>query len=216
MPNTTYARTQGHNRFGRRYHGRFVTKGYLKSIIGVPEIKWHNVSTTSPVPAIASVDTSTLETSTYILNTVGQGNGDSQRIGNEISNKSLHLRFDIRRAAVDSVVRVIVYWNRDGTEQPASDLLEDNTPGRAYRSPLNKNFGKTFWVRFDRTYSIAAGQTQLVVEELWRRFKCKTEFEDASTNCTANLLFISFISDQTDPANQPLISFTSRVNYMDV
>ncbi len=214
MPNSTYARSQGRNRFGRRYHGRFVTKGYLKAIVGVPETKYLDTYV-APIAATSQIGIAPTAT-TFAINNIPSGTEPSQRIGEEVSNRSFHIRLNIQRAAVDSLVRVIIYWNKDGAAQAPSNLLENNTAGEAYQSPLNKNYGKSFWVRFDKTYSIAAGQTQLVVDEIWRRTKCKTEYNASAINITANQLLISFISNQTQPANQPLISFTSRVNYMDV
>lgn len=206
MPNATYARSQGRNRFGRRYHGRFVTKNYLKAVIGVPEAKWLD-TTKAPGP----VGSSLVAANYQLLNAMPQGVGQNERVGNEISNKSLHIRLDIARAAVDSLLRIIIFWNIDGAYPPSS-ILENQA---SYQSPLNKDLGKTFWVRFDRTYTIAAGQTQLVVDEIWRRFKCKTEYleNDAVSH---NGLYIAYISNQTTVANQPILSYTARLNYMDV
>lgn len=217
MPNTTYARSQGRNRFGRRNYGKYVTKGYLKAIVGVPESKWINTSLAPTAAAPNIVTTGTQQP--VVLNAIPQGTTQSTRIGNEVSNKSLHIRLDIARAAVDSLLRVIVFWNLDGfgSATLVSSLLENNTAGQAYQSPLNKDFGKTFWVKFDKTYAIAAGQTQLVVDEIWRKLKCKTEYiNDDSSNSSANSLHIAFISNQITPANQPLFSFTSRLTYLDV
>ncbi len=207
MPNATYARSQGRNRFGRGYRGRFVTKNYLKAVIGVPEAKWID-TTRAPAPVGPALGTGP---GYQLLNAVPQGTGQNERIGNEISNKSLHIRLDIARAAVDSLLRIIVFWNIDGAYTPSS-ILENQA---SYQSPLNKDLGKTFWVRFDRTYTIAAGQTQLQVDEIWRRFKCKTEYLENGT-ISHNGLYIAFISNQATAANQPILSYTARLNYMDV
>lgn len=207
MPNTTYARSQGRNNFGRRRHSKYVTKGYLKSIVGVPESKWYNIVR----PPVAVSDSLTTATT---LNLPLQGTGQTSRIGNEISNKSVHIRLDITRAAVDALVRIILFWNLDGSTNVAN-LLETST---SYQSPLNKDYGKSFWVKFDKTYSIAAGQTQLVVDEIWRKLKCKTEFTDDTPGSvpSQNALQIVAISNQSLVANQPIWSYTSRVTFMDV
>lgn len=208
MPDYTYGRSTGRNRFGRRRYGRYVTKGYLKAIVGVPESKWFNV-----VRAPAVVGPTLGAGTSFPLNLMPQGTTQSTRIGTEISNKSLHVRMDIARAAVDSLLRVIIFWNLDGVT--SNDLLLENPA--SYQSPLNKDYGKSFWVKFDKTYTIAAGQTQLVVDEVWRKLKCKTEFtDDATTVPSQNALFITAISNQATVANQPIWSFTSRLTYMDV
>ncbi len=206
MPNTTYARSQGRNRFSRRRYSKYVTKGYLKAIVGVPESKWLN-TVYPPTPVLSTF-------SFTPLNALLQGTTQSTRIGNEVSNKSIHIRLDIARAAVDSLVRIILFWNLDGTQPTTNNLLETNT---SYQAPLNKDYGKTFWVKFDKTYSIAAGQTQLVVDEVWRKLKCKTEYiNDTSSDASANALYMGYISNQATAANQPILSFTARLTYLDV
>lgn len=213
MPNTTYARSQGRNNFGRRRHSKYVTKGYLKAIVGVPETKWQN-ALLAPISAPNTILVSGAA-APVILNNISQGTGQQNRIGNQVSNKSLHIRLDIARAAVDSILRVIIFWNLDGSANPVTNLLENNVAGAAYQSPLNKEYGKSFWVKFDKSYSIAAGQTQLVVDEIWRKLKCTTEYDEVPGTITANALYIAFISNQATVANQPLFSFTSRLTYLD-
>lgn len=213
MPNYTYARSQGRNRFGRRRYGPLVTKGYLKAVIGTPESKFLDVT-----PASFTIPATLSTSSTFVLNDIIQGPGQNERIGNEVSNKSLHVRLNLARAAtVDSLVRVIIFWNIEGQNQPPSLLLQNNTAGNAYISPLHKNYGKSFWVRYDRTYTLAAGQSQLVVDEIWRKMKAKTEYASTETGqITRNQLYITFISNQTVAGNQPTCTFYSRLNYMDV
>lgn len=216
MPNVTYARSQGRNRFGRRRYGPLVTKGYLKSIIGVPESKWIN-TVVAPTAVPSTIPTGPPDAQNTCLNLISQGTTQSTRIGNEVSNRSLHVRLLLQRAAVDSVVRVIIFWCIDGYVASGaliSNLLEDPS---SWQSPLNKDYGKSFWVRFDRTYTLAAGQTQLQVEEVWRKLKCKTEYAlDTSNIPSHNALYMVAISNQTVLANQPLISYTARLNYMDL
>lgn len=209
MPNTTYARSQGRNRFSRRRYGRYVTKGYLKAVVGVPENKWLNVTQApTAIPATGL---------NVQLNNIGTGTSQSSRIGNEVSNKTLHMRLDIARGAVDSLLRVIIYWYLDGSVATPESILEDVN----YQSPLNKVNGKSFWVKFDKTYSIASGQTQLVVDEIWRKLKCKTEYSTPGDQpnlpvTTANALYVLFISNQATVANQPILSFTNRLTFLDV
>lgn len=215
MPFTTYARSQGRNRFGRRRYGPLVTKGYLKSIIGVPEVKWVNtVLVPTPVDSLGTL---------YNLNAIALGTTESTRIGNEVSNKSLHLRLDLARGPVDALVRIIILWWKDGNTTTAIAPPSPPTPSTiletvSYQSPLNKTYGKSMWIKFDKTYTIAAGQTQLIVDEIWRKLRCKTEYVEgtATTSQTANSLYLLAISNQSTVANQPLFSFTSRLNYMDV
>lgn len=215
MPNATYARSQGRNNFGRRRYGKYVTKGYLRSIVGVPESKWINT-----VQAPLAVDNN--NTYCFNLNTIPQGTTQSSRVGDAVTNKSIHVRLDIARVTVDSLVRVIIFWLKDGVVSPGgtvtpqiafANLLETSS----YQSPLNKDQGKSYWVKFDKTYSIAAGQTQLIVDEVWRKLKCTTEYSNDTTSLsTVNALYIGAISNQATAANQPLMSFTARLTYLDL
>lgn len=219
MPNYTYARSQGRNRIGRRRYGRYVTKNYLKAVIGTPEPKFIDY------PLASFLASSTLAaSSTFLLNYIRLGTSDTGRIGNQITNKSLHVRLNMARpAALDAMVRVIIFWNMDADNTPNTNLLQDNTAGNAYISPLNKDFGKSFWVRYDRTYTLAAGQTQLVVDEIWRKLKCVTEYTGdptpenpgAQPTITKNALYITFISNQVTSDNFPSCSMYARLNYMD-
>lgn len=208
MPSYTHGRSQGRNPH-RRYHGKYVTKGYLRAIVGTPESKWLNTTVTA-----ASVLSA--PSSVYNLNFVPQGTDQSSRIGDEVTNKSIHMRLDLTRTAVDSIVRVIIFWFMDGTAEvtPTPATILETVD---YRSPLNKNFGKSFWVKFDKTYTLTAGNLSIQVDEIWRRCKCKTEFNTSAGGLiTANSLHMLVISNQTVLANQPLLSFTSRVTYLDV
>lgn len=218
MPNQTYARTQGRNRFGGRRRGNLVTKGYLRAVIGPMETKWYNSFNATPNVQVPSAGT--IFNLNFPINT---GNTQNTRIGNQITNRTLHMRLDIARAAsVDSLCRVIIFWWLDGSGQVTptpSQILEDATIA-PYRSPLNKEFGKSFWVKFDRLYTLAAGQTQLQTDEIWRKLKCTTEFNDDPTSSnptgvTQNSLHMLVVSNQATAANQPLFNYTSRLTFTD-
>lgn len=206
MPNSTYGRSQGKN-MRRRSRTPFVTKRYLKQVIGTPETKWYNYTYASTAVTNAGqiVDLS---------GGITQGVGVSQRVGNEITNKSMHMRLDLTRAAVDSFVRIIIFWYLDGNLTPP--IVGNVLQTASYQSPLNKDFGKSVWVKFDKTYTLAAGQTQLQVDEIWRKLKCKTEFNSGTTFTNNNNLYLLAISNQSVLANQPLLSFTNRLTYLDV
>ncbi len=216
MPNVTYARTQGQNRFGRRRYSRYVTKGYLKAVVGVPESKYLDTVVGSQVDTIPRIT---------LLNAIAPGTTSNTRIGNQVSNKSLHIRLSLNRGNYDAYVRVIIFWWKDGVAGPtAADILQDVSGGIAnYQSPLNKNNGKSFWVRFDRTYALAAGQTQLQVDEIWRRLKCQSEYNTPETNTfpDANSLNIMFVASPRpltppNPVLDPTYNFYSRLTYLDV
>lgn len=204
MPNATYARTQGRNFRSRASRYR------------PPEVKWFNIEVNTP----ASVGNTLGATSTInrLLNPIPQGVSQSQRIGDQVNNRSIHMRLLLERGAVDSVCRVILFWSLDGAFAAAgpiqiTNLLENPLN---WKSPLNKDYGKSFWVRYDKTYTLAAGQSALQVDEIFRSLKCVTEYQsDASTDPSQNALYIAFISNQLQIADQPLVSFTTRVNYTD-
>lgn len=232
MPDYSYARSQGRNRFGRRHHSKYVTKGYLKAVVGTPESKF--IDTQLPLTQLTT-PTSSGTPNVYPLNTLVQGTGQSQRIGNQVSNKSLHMRLELRRifgvgtvnSNLNQFVRVIIFWALDGTvgnavtgpaitpQQQSVLLLEDPSN---YQSPLNKEYGKSFWVKFDRTYTLASGQSELQTDEIWRKVKCSSEYNDAASSLvgtTRNALYVLFITSAPSAAQAPSVAFYSRLNYMD-
>lgn len=199
MPDYTPGRSSGRN-----------FSHYRMSRPKPPEQKWFN-TTIAPSPVLASL--ATLPAPNSILNPIPQGVTQSSRIGNEVHNRSVHIRLLLQRAAVDAVVRIIIVWNLDGSVTNPNLLLEDNTN---FQSPLNKDYGKSFWVRFDKTYTLAAGQSQLQVDEIWRAVKCTTEYtDDGTTTPSANSLWLLAISNQATTANQPLLSYIARLTYTD-
>lgn len=207
MPNYTPRRAMGRSHWGHRRGGRYVTKGYLKSVIGTPEVKFFDVTRPiNPVTAAGLV--------LGLNDNVTAGVGPNSRIGTEVSNKSLHIRMSMARGAVDSFLRIIVFWYLDGSV--GAGTITNILQTAAYDSPLNKLNGKSFWVKYDCTFTLAAGQTQLQTEEIYRQLRCKTEYDNTTNIPLNNSLGILYISNQTVAANQPLLQLYSRLTYLDV
>lgn len=226
MPNTTYGRSNGRN-FRRRNHSRYVTKGYLKAVVGSPESRWMDFLI-APTPITSSGTIFNLN-SPFPPTTTTPTTPLGGLRGSEISNKSLHMRLSLRRQTVDSFLRIIIFWNLDGLDSPPTVApVGSGVVGweggilttADYQSPLNKYNGKSFWVKFDKTYTLAAGQTQLQVDEIWRKLKCQTEYQPlqgtTGGDAQRNSLHLLAISDQVTAENQPTLEYYSRISYMDV
>lgn len=221
MPNSTYARSMSHKR-RQHYRTNLVTKGYLRAIVGNPEKKWFN---TQLLPTSVP-DTGIIQSLTDLT----QGVGDSQRIGDTVTIHSNLNRLSIERGSVDAFLRVIMFRWQDQLVTttppniPTVDQILENNPDLvtppSYQSPLNKNYGKSFKVMFDKTYTIAAGQSQLQVDKIYRSNRYQVEFTDLligqGTVTTTNGTFLLYISNQSVEANQPLFSFIHRITYTDV
>jgi hypothetical protein len=215
MPSQTYARTQGRNYNHRSDAGRLVTHRELEEIVGKPEWKWLD---TRP-PSVVIPLTGTL----ILLNGIPEDTGPNGRIGVQVSNKSSHMRFTLSSAtATTSYVRVIMFWALDGNfldpatpiTIAASNLLQDGTD---YLSPLNKENGKSFRVRYDQTFAFAPGQMTAQVQEVYREFICDTEYSsDANppSNITSNALYILFLPTNAGAASTTL-NLYHRLNYID-
>lgn len=218
MPNNTYARTQGRNRFSRRKYSRYVTKGYLRAVVGVPENKWVDIPT-------ASYPIMSTPPQLLLLNPISEGTSPNERVGSTVSNKSLHLRLSLSRGQFDTFVRIIIFWWLDGTRtDPATpipitpDMILETVN---FQSPLNRANGKSFWVKFDRTYSLASGQSALQVDEIWRRLKCQSEYPvnepplPADNQPTSNSLHLLALSTIGSEEAAPILQFHSRLTYLD-
>lgn len=206
MPNATYARKRSRN-FPRRRYSKYVTKNYLKAVVGEPEKKWFDVNGIST----AVTNTGNLAQ----LNGIPPGTTSSNRVGNEVSNQSLFMRIDIARGAVDSLLRFVILWWYDGNAA-AVPTITDILQTASYNSPLNKVNGMSFKVKYDCTYTLAAGQTQLQVDEIYRKLKAKSEYAPTLNTNTANTLYLLTISNQATVANQPTLTYYSRLNFMDL
>lgn len=172
-----------------------------------PEVKWYNTQ----IGAVAITQNSS---TIYPLNGgITQGVGQSQRVGDLVQNKELLIRLDVTRVAVDSIVRVIVFWCKDGASPTGSDLLEN---AFSYLSPLNKNQSMTYWVEYDDSFTLLAQEKSIQLRHIYRKLRCKTQFESALTTINQNQLNIMFISNQSTVANQPTVNMISRITYTDL
>lgn len=216
MPNSTYAKSQTRQ---RRHHrsGPLVTKRYLRAIIGSPEKKWFNVNQGSP----NGMGVSTITGDIYPLDQVAQGTGDNNRIGDTISLQSIQMRLDLARTTADGVLRVILFrWMQRATPTVANILEAPLFATQQYQQPINKNYGKSIKVLFDKTYTLATGQTQLQTDKIYRKAKYQTEF-DSGTAESMNGTYLLFIGSPINVASPtaaqfPVYSFTSRITYTDV
>ncbi len=150
-----------------------------------------------------------------------QGLGDVNRIGDKITATSLQLKqcmFSNNRA---SVLRIIVFWNKELKVVTGSDLLETVGTARAVISPYKKDKRSQFIVLMDRRIVLQDLSISISVKALSRRILLRNKkvlFNDGTNTINNNALWVYFISD-TDaavPADRVTVDFYYRTRFMDL
>lgn len=192
----------------RRHHSKYVTERELKNLIGSPERKWFNtISTSAAVTTAGQI---------FKLDTIVQGTGDSDRIGDTISVHSIFARFRAQvstTAPTDAVIRVIWFrWLQASTPTVANILETAN-----YLSPLNKNYGKSIIVMSDKLHTLTAGNNSTIARKKFKKDRYQVEYDSVSQS-TTNGTWLLVISDNSNiPAgSSPSYVQYTRLTYTDV
>nr|QTE03450.1 MAG: coat protein [Anser anser CRESS-DNA-virus sp.] len=191
-------------------HAKYVTERELKNLIGSPERKWFNtLNTAAQVTTAGNI---------FKLDSIVQGTGDSDRIGDTISVHSIfsRARFQVSQTVpTDAVIRVIMFRWLQASTPTLLNILEGASP--TYLSPLNRNYGKSIIVMSDKLITLTAGNNSTIARKKFKKDRYQVEY-DATTQVTTNGTWLLVISDNNNvPANSPP-SFTqlTRLTYTDV
>lgn len=152
------------------------------------------------------------------LNRIGPGSGLEQFIGNQISIKSLTVRYCLRLNATNPNVpsngRVMYIWDKSPNGQIAgpADILANVT----YLSWINLNYRDRFVILRNEEFSLSPAQLQTKMCEHHITINMRSTYDQTATNRTVPLtgaLLIMVISDQG--AFPPIIEACNRVRYYD-
>lgn len=167
----------------------------------------------------------------YKLTSITQGVGDIQRIGDEVSLKSVFVRmftqFNSSPQDRNPIIRVIIFqWNEDDASAlpVASDILQDvgilGIPGQIVRQyTIDKD--RKYTVLFDKLFnhSLTGGQ-DVITSEVFidKKFNRKIQYGNGVTSGINQLYMMVQTSDNLGVAASnelPLITFSARVRYYD-
>jgi hypothetical protein len=181
----------------------------LKRMMPKPERKYFDVSIQTP-------QATTTGGTMFSLDSIPQGAGDSQRIGDQITVQSLLLRLSIQTGSGGlGYVRVVMFRWKPGSgilPPTVSNLLQTIN----FLSPINVEYGEQIKVIMDKTYALATGSSQLQIDKFWRRKRYVANFSGSTTGTATNSngTFLFFITDTA--TGSPTFSFYSRLRFTDM
>lgn len=195
--------------FGRMDKAAYKMAKTALSLINT-ERKFHDVSQSANVTAAGSID---------MLNIISQGTTDSTRVGDSIKayNFLLRLKLEENSSPVPACVRFILIKDHEprATGIPAvSDVLE----AVSVVSPLNKEHGTRYTILKDWMVSLSPNGKQITHKKIFRKLNFHMHYKGnagASTDAESNSLLLLYISDQSTSANQPVLTYRSRLRYID-
>lgn len=161
----------------------------------------------------------------HFINGIGQGTGESDRIGRECWIKSVQLRFNIQlgipnpaSSLVGNHIRVIVYSDKaqNGTANLVTDVLETAN----YSSLTSMKNASRIWIHHDKLLSLSSNGDRSLSYTAYMKMNKKAVYggSDASiSSMQTNGLHVLVISttDETAYTTPTAYSFGARVRYND-
>jgi hypothetical protein len=149
------------------------------------------------------------------LNAVTQGDGNDERIGNQIELARLNFRYYAYANTGNALTRVIIFWDKFNKISTVAELLEDAGSSGVVISPYTYDRVKQYQVLFDKTLSHNVDGPNLKNFEITIDLKGKkTVFDLVGTNINKGYLKICTISNLVT-TNLPSISWSARLFYKD-
>lgn len=156
-----------------------------------------------------------------LLNGMQSGASINQRVGREVTMRSIQFQYVVRAntAGVDQQVRVVLVYDRQ-TNGAAPLFLDvfDFANVTCARKLENR---KRFKILYDRTHVVnAVGEPgSQVARRFYRRLRHPVTFNSSSTayvgDITTGSLYLLFLSTQAAGTNAALIDYSSRIRYSD-
>lgn len=151
---------------------------------------------------------------------IAQGQTASLRIGDSIKVTSIHLKIRLQSSLSTggSLVRVILFWDKENTVSTPSDLFDTLGTVAAPMSNFDKDQKSEIVILRDRTFNLENSSDELVYLN-WRFFKKNAQkhvrYEANTTTIEQNRLKCFLIGDQ-DPAVSPnRYHAEARIHYID-
>lgn len=177
-------------------------------------------------PEFKSVDTdlagagNTTPTAIYLLNGLVPGTGSAQRIGRQVSLRSLELRFSFSGGAADSFWRYIVLFDKQANA--AAPAITDLLVANALYSPKNLTYARRFIILLDEIGSVEtqANQGSMITFEKYKRLNYVTEFNAGTAGTIADIatgsLYLFVLGSNAAGGNAFAISGSARLRFTDV
>ncbi len=184
----------------------------IKRLKKRPELKVHTVQSTNE-----DIDTDGL---IYFINTLPEGTGADQKIGEEALMKMIHIRGYVKEQGngTDGICRIIIVrWKmkEDAVVITVGDVLDSVNVISHYHNH-NRN---QFVVYYDETFPIDTALNSNIPIKITMKPNCKVKYNaDATgneTDCVQSAFYIITVSDIPTGANCPHAYFNCRMYYTD-
>ncbi len=150
-----------------------------------------------------------------LLSTIGTGDDRNDRTGSQVTCRSLRLNFDLTVGAIESIFRVLLFWDRqsNGTVPTLGDVLADVTFPTL--SVVNVDNVKRFRMISDRCYrtnTLGDHSAQCVRRRYKLTHKIRYDGDGpAVADIVSGAITVFFVSDQVGGANSPSVSMFSQL-----
>lgn len=157
-----------------------------------------------------------------IMPSVAQGDGASQRVGDQFRVKGLSIRGHIQQnaSATHTWVRVMFFWDRCSNITAGSDVLYDYIGSMlsSVNAPwIERNEDKRGEISllYDRIYHMEAGINECIPINFSKKYKKGpiVEYSQATTTTTRNHLRCVTISSES--VNSPTVTLIPTIWYVD-
>lgn len=159
-----------------------------------------------------------------VLNGMAQGTGLGQRLGNQLSTKSVYYQYVLNfgTGPVPNAIRHLLVWDKqpNGLSPLSTDVLGSNqstTTVDFITAPMNLSNRDRFVILADERTTLSPNGDQIRIMTGFRKINQRTDFGPSTAASTPNTgaLCLIFFSDETVTANQPTVYGTWRVRYID-
>lgn len=164
-------------------------------------------------------NTTTVDNTGYLLklNEISQGDGDSNRNGDQVCIRSVQINFNAYLADTTNFVRFIAFqwYPSSSLAYPGiGDILVDSI-NYPFMSPYNHDKRFMFKILRDKLVKLDTDNpTQMVKFFIKGGFKRKIQFIETSSVNYTNGIYILMVSDSS-AATHPTVLYSGKLNYSD-
>lgn len=166
---------------------------------------WDTASSATSVDATGTV--------LAITDSLPKGTGAEERVGTEITAKSLLVRYQIINADSHNVVRVIVFtFGRTGA--PGVSTILQDTSTVPWLSPLSQVNTKFIRVLHNNIVTVDSDDPTKVFDVYVKLKNHKISWQPTTTTNEKGNIYVLFISDSV-AASHPTVNLSTRLKFLD-
>lgn len=190
-----------------------------RRIAAATEIKSEDVNTANASPILLTEAGSIAN-----LAQIGQGNGQAQRVGQQITAKKLHMRYWLEDNGGSHVARIIIvqYKKQSSSSTPSlAKILENYSAGTGSawsQLSYTNQFKENFRLLYDKFHAVdTTGGPSTVAREFTIPLNCKIAYNGTqTTDIEKNGIYMFMLSDSTVASGAgPKMHYGARLDYTD-